>query len=93
MNSSLLTDYTEITVKAEKAPSNWQLVKDVLRLFVPNVLGILFALVPYTINIVIAGNLGDPNLLAAVGIGSTTVNMMLVSLLLGLNSAQETLTP
>ena len=47
---------------------------------------------PQTVNIVIAGNMDDSEILAAVGVGATLTNLIVLSFLLGLNGAQENLT-
>ena len=43
------------------------------------------------INAIIAGHLGDANKLAAVGIGNCTNNVIIFSIMLGLNAAIDTL--
>ena len=43
-------------------------------------------------NTVFAGRLGDPSMLAAVGVGNVTVMIFLITMLMGLNAAQDTLT-
>ena len=44
------------------------------------------------VNVYFAGHLGDAQALAAVGLTNTLLAMMCLCLILGLNSAQETLT-
>ena len=58
----------------------------------PIVISTMLMLIRLASNVAIAGHLEDPDLQAAVGIGTTTCNIMILSLLLGLNAAQETLT-
>ena len=55
---------------------------------ITNVLGYFCVVV----NAVFAGRMSDPTKLAAVGITSVIMNLMILSLMIGLNSAQETLT-
>ena len=58
---------------------------------VPNIIGNFTALLQGVINSVIAGHMGDANKLAAVGIGNCTINIVILSVLIGVNAAIETL--
>lgn len=49
-------------------------------------------MLPFTLNTIIAGNMEDDNLLAAVGIGGSTIAIFGASLLIGINGGQDTLT-
>jgi MATE family multidrug resistance protein len=62
------------------------------KLAIPNAISAMLMFIPSTVNLMIAGHLEDPALLAAVGIGVTTCALVVLSFLTGLNGAQETLT-
>ena len=43
------------------------------------------------INLVIVGHLGDPELIAGIGIGNMTINLFGLSIIFGFNEALDTL--
>ena len=49
-------------------------------------------MLPFTVDLMIAGHYEDTKYLAAVGIGATTCNLLCLSFLIGINGAQDTLT-
>lgn len=62
------------------------------KLAVPAVFTNVLSFLTLLVNAVFAGQMEDPAKLAAVGLSGVVVAMMMLSLLIGLNSAQETLT-
>ena len=62
-----------------------------IKLAIPAILTNLLIVVSNMVLIVYAGMLDDPKYLAVVGLTFTCGNMMIMSLMIGLNSAQETL--
>ena len=73
-------------------PTNGRMASLFCKLVIPamftNVLGFCSVLA----NAIFAGRMNDPTKLAVVGLTSVCHNLLLLSLLIGLNSAQETLT-
>ena len=63
-----------------------------LKIVVPAIFTNLIAFATVIINGVFAGRMNDPVKLAVVGLASVCVNIMVSSIMIGLNSAQETLT-
>ena len=63
-----------------------------LKLAVPAVLTNLASYACGVTNQVFAGRMGDPEKLAGVGLATATCSMMMLTLMIGLNAAQETLT-
>ena len=63
-----------------------------LKLAVPAVLTNLMDHAIAVTNEVIAGRMDDPEKLASVGLATSTCHLMILSLLIGINAAQETLT-
>lgn len=58
---------------------------------IPNSLGFLVGKLQENISMVFIGRLNKPELLAGVGIGSLAVNMLMTTVVIGLNSALDTL--
>ena len=77
---------------AGKLPATRQMLTCFLRLALPAIFTNLVGYSAVMVNGVFAGRMNDPVKLAAVGLNSVCVNVMVLSLLLGINSAQETLT-
>ena len=75
-----------------KLTNSWEIAKVFGKLAIPNTVSAIFTFIPFTVNTIIAGHMDDPIMLAAVGIGITLGNIMVLSFLIGLNGAQETLT-
>ena len=52
----------------------------------------MMGFITISLNPIFAGRLGDPSLLAGVGVGSVLVLVFLITVYMGLNAAQDTLT-
>ena len=63
-----------------------------LKIAIPNILTTLGGFLVAIVNIIFAGHMDDPAKLAAIGLAGLTCKIMVFSILLGVNSAQETLT-
>ena len=63
-----------------------------LRITLPSIFTNLFGFLTVVTNSVFAGRMNDPVKLAVVGLTNVCCNLMVLSFLIGLNSAQETLT-
>ena len=63
-----------------------------LKIAVPAIVTNLIGFATVVTNGVFAGRMDEPIKLASVGLASVCVNLMVLSILLGLNCAQETLT-
>lgn len=59
---------------------------------IPNMTSNVLSFVMILTNSIFAGHLKDPSMLAAVGLGNVTCMICIVTLYMGLNAAQETLT-
>lgn len=72
-------------------PTTTAILKCFVKLAIPgiasNVLGVFMVLV----NSIFAGRLGNPEMLAAVGLGNVTCVISFITMFMGLNAAQETL--
>ena len=68
------------------------MLKQFLKLAIPGVTQNVLAFLMITMNSVFAGRMGDPSVLAAVGVGNVVVMIFLITMLMGLNAAQDTLT-
>ena len=73
-------------------PSTVSVVKEFLKLALPGITSNMLGFLLITINSVFAGQLDDPLILAAVGIGNVCCMVFLITMFMGLNAAQETLT-
>ena len=69
-----------------------QMLGLVFRIATPAVLSNMMAVVTVITNTMIAGRMNDPTKLAAVGLANVCFGIMMLSVMSGLNSAQETLT-
>ena len=74
------------------APSTSKLLCIFLKLSIPAILTNFLFCMCNVILVIFASLLDDPIYVAVVGLTWTSVNLMIFSLLIGLNSAQETLT-
>lgn len=73
-------------------PTTGRMTNLFLRLAVPASLTNILAYVCPLVNTLFAGHMNDTNKLAAVGLAGVTLHLMVMSFLIGLNSAQDTLT-
>ena len=73
-------------------PSTWTMLNYFMKLAIPAIITCLMTFGTLMINTTFAGRFNDPALLASVGLCNVCCNVMVLSLLIGLNSAQETLT-
>ena len=73
-------------------PTTGMMFKCFLKIAVPAVFTNLIAFATVVTNGVFAGRMDDPIRLASVGLSSVCVNIMVLSIMIGLNAAQETLT-
>ena len=63
-----------------------------LKIAIPAIFTNIIGFATVVTNGVFAGRMNDPVKLATVGLSSVCVNIMILSLMIGLNAAQETLT-
>ena len=77
---------------ASPAPSSARMFLTFAKLVVPAILTNVMFFVCQIAMLIFAGTLEDPVYVAVVGLTGTTCAIMVLSLLIGLNSAQETLT-
>ena len=68
-------------------PTNRMMTNLFLRLAVPSILTNILAYICPVVNTYFAGHMNDTNKLAAVGLAGVTCHLMVLSLLIGLNSA------
>lgn len=73
-------------------PALGRMIACFLRIAVPSVFTNLLGFLTIVTNNVYAGRMNDPVKLAVVGLTGVCCNLMVLSILIGLNSAQETLT-
>ena len=73
-------------------PSNSQILREFLKLAVPSIITNMLGFMLITTNSIYAGILEDPLVLAAVGIGNVCCVIIVLTMFVGINSAQETLT-
>ena len=73
-------------------PTTGKMVGVFCKITVPSICTNVLAFLTGTINAVIAGRMNDPSKLAAVGLANVCHAVMVLSLMIGLNCAQETLT-
>lgn len=74
------------------APTTRKMVKVFLKLAMPAVSTNILGFISVVINTVFAGHMNDPTMLAVVGLANVCHAIMILSLMIGLNAAQETLT-
>lgn len=77
---------------ASTPPSTWKIFRTFLRLTIPAILTNVLFTMCNVILLIYAGLIDDPIYVAVVGITGTLANFMILSILIGLNGAQETLT-
>ena len=73
-------------------PTTMKMLKCFLKISVPAVLTNMIAFATVVTNGVFAGHMDRPVYLASMGLASVCCNIMVLSVLIGLNGAQETLT-
>ena len=73
-------------------PTNMKMLKMFLYIAIPAMTTNMIAFFVNVSNDIFAGRLNEPTKLATVGLTSTVMNVFVTVVLLGLNSAQETLT-
>ena len=73
-------------------PSNSQILREFLKLAVPGIISNMLGFMLIATNSIYAGMLEDPLVLAAVGIGNVCCIIIAITMFMGINSAQETLT-
>ena len=73
-------------------PTTWSMAKLFTKIAVPAVFTNTMAMVTVVINAIFAGRMNDPAKMAAVGLTNVTVMIFILSIMIGLNAAQETLT-
>jgi Na+-driven multidrug efflux pump len=66
------------------------MVKVILRVSIPAIVSMFFVMMTEIINTIFIGNLNDQYQLAGVGMGNMTLNILGLSVILGMNSALET---
>ena len=63
----------------------------ILHLAIPVALQLVLTIIIEMINLVVVGHLGDPELIAGIGIGNMTMNLLGLSIIFGFNSSLDTL--
>ena len=86
---SLDSDKTETNGFFSKSytSTDWEIIQKFIQMASPSVLQQVFSFLPVLTNVVLGGHYENPAKLAAIGIGGTTVNILFVSLMYGLNGA------
>ena len=74
------------------SPSTSKMLRQFAKLAIPAISTNLLNFISIIVNTVIAGHMNDPVMLAVVGLANVCQAIMVLSLLMGLNAAQETLT-
>lgn len=74
------------------SPSTRAILKCFFSLAVPNITSNVLGVMMYLINSIFAGHLNDPSILAGVGLANTCCMICIITVYMGLNAAQETLT-
>lgn len=67
------------------------IVREILEYAIPASISQVLGLAQSTINLIFIGQLDDPTLVAAVGVGSMVLNMMSIGPYMGVNSGLDTL--
>ena len=73
-------------------PSSYDLFKVSMKLVIPSLLTNLLWYVSTVINTIFSGHMEDKTMQAAVGLNNVCLSIFISSILLGLNTTQETLT-
>ena len=68
-------------------PRRITMVKCFVKLAVPGMVANMMGFITISLNPIFAGRLGDPSLLAGVGVGSVLVLVFLITVYMGLNAA------
>lgn len=76
---------------SEKDDSTEQMLRKILRLAIPAILNNVVRMLMEVINLSMIGQLGNPAMVAGVGMGNMTINMIGLSVIIGFNSALDTL--
>ena len=74
------------------SPSTTTILKCFFSLAIPNITSNVLGVMMYLINSIFAGHLNDPSILAGVGLANTCCMICIITVYMGLNAAQETLT-
>ena len=77
---------------SNQPPTTCKMFKVFLRIAIPAIFTNFMSLASCVTNAVYAGRMNDPVKLAVVGISATVCTLMVQSFMVGLSSAQETLT-
>ena len=67
------------------------MLKEVFAITVPSIIGMVANMLIEVINLSFVGHLGDPVLVAGVGLGNMYINTMGLSILIGINTVISTL--
>ncbi len=72
---------------------NFSYLKEIMKQYIPYVIGYLIRLIGESINLVFISNKPNPEVAvtAAVGVGNATINLVGFSIIYGFNSALDTL--
>ena len=79
-------------ITIDSNPTTGEMLKCFMKLAIPGITQNVLAFFMIMTNGVFAGRLGDPAILAAVGVGNVTCMIFLITMFMGLNSAQDSLT-
>ena len=86
------TEGVDLFDPKSEQPNTYKMFCLFLKLAIPSILTNLLAFVTVVTNGVLAGQMEDPVNLAVVGLSGTCCGVLVQSIMIGLNSAQETLT-
>lgn len=70
--------------------STLAVIKTILKIAIPSAIRMLFLMLAGVINTIFIGQLNDPVILAAAGLGSMTSSILGLSIIIGINGALDT---
>jgi len=88
--SELAAAFQDFTKSIKDKPNFWQQFWETTLLAIPSVISLLFQFFAENINTYFVGHLSDSRLLAGVGFGNMTINIICIAPFLGLNGGIET---
>lgn len=87
----ILNRRTSCKVLSEKDDTRPAMFRKIIRLAAPAILNNLVRMFMEVINLTFIGQLNNPAMVAGVGMGNMTINMIGLSVIIGFNSALDTL--
>ena len=77
--------------KVRESDDTCHMTKHYLKLAIPAIVNSVFEMIVSQMNIIFIGRMGSAIKLAGVGLGSVSLNMVCLSVMIGFNGALETL--